>query len=152
MRELFNYLSALGSRKNLNFSNFEFLKGAVVGLDTTNRTLLIIQGIQEAKYEEVLISLDEVKSCSLKRVYGSIKAGDLKRRKLEQLLDKVSLHFEFRSDRDPVELPFFEYSGDDVSKRSELNQKAREWGEMLSEMLKASAQEMVSSEVVNGQW
>lgn len=142
MRELFNYLHVLGSKKNLNFSSCEFLKDALIGLDTTSRKLLIVRGVQEAKYEEVLVDLDEVESCSLKKVYGSIKAGDLKKRKLEQLLNKISLHFEFRSDRRPVEVPFFEYSENAASKRSELNQKARHWGLLLSEMLKSRDKEI----------
>jgi hypothetical protein len=142
MRELFNHLSALGIKKNLNFSSCEFLKDALIGLDTTNRKLLIIRGMREARYEEVVVNLDEVKSCSLKKVYGSIKAGDLKKRKLEQLLDKISLYFEFHGDKDPVEVPFFEYLENNASDRSELNKKAGHWGLMLSAMLKSRDKEI----------
>ncbi len=142
MRELFNYLRARGTKSNLNFSSCEFLKDTLLGLDTANRKLLIIRGIQASKYEEVVVNLDEVKSCSLKKVWGTIKAGDLKRRKLEQLLDNISLHFEFGGQKEPVEIPFFQYLQNDISKRSELDKKAKHWGLMLSEMLKAPDREI----------
>ena len=66
----------------------------------------------------------------------------MNRRKLEQLLDNISLQFEFGGQKEPVEIPFFQYLQNDISKRSELDKKARHWGLMLSEMLRTTDKEI----------
>ena len=136
MRELFKYLSTLGSKMNLNFSSCEFLKDVLIGFDTEKRKLLVVRGLYQDNRNEILIDLDEVKSCSLKKVYGPIKAGDLKRRRLDQLLEEISLHFEFRGDKAALEVPFYEYSENETSNRIELANKARNWVLKLSDMLR----------------
>ena len=94
--------------------------------------------LQPINTTKTLIDLQELKSCSLKKEYGAIKTGDLKERKLEQLLNKISLQFEFRDNKEPMEVQFYDHSESDNLKVSELELKARHWGIMLSKMLRNS--------------
>lgn len=136
MKKLFNRLSELGIQNNLRFSSQELLHDSVIALDGIRGKLLVINGIGKDKYEETLIDLEELKSCSFKREYGSIKAGDLKKRKLAQLLNKISLLFEFRTQKEPMEVPFYQHSETGNMKVSEMEIKARRWGIVLSKMLR----------------
>ena len=138
MKQIFNRLSELGIKNNLRFSSQELLENAVIALDGMQGKLLVINGIAKDKYDEALIDLDELKSCSLKKEYGSIRVGDLKKRKLEQLLNKISLHFEFRNNKEPVDVPFYEHSEADNLNVSEMELKAKHWGIILSKMLRKS--------------
>lgn len=138
MKQIFNRISELGIMNNLRFSSQELLQNAVIALDGMQGKLLVINGIAKDKYDEALIDLDDLKSCSLKKEYGSIRVGDLKKRKLEQLLNRISLHFEFNNNKEPVEVPFYEHSGSDNLHVSEMESKARHWGIILSKMLRNS--------------
>ena len=141
MKQLFNRISELGVKNNLRFSSHELLENAIIALDGIQGKLLVINGITTDQYDETLIDLQELKSCSLKKEYGAIKTGDLKERKLEQLLNKISLQFEFRDNKEPMEVQFYEHSESDNLKVAELELKAKHWGTMLSKMLrKAKAQ------------
>lgn len=141
MNQFFDRISELGVKNNLRFSSQELLGNAVIALDGMHGKLLVINGIAKDKYDEALIDLDDLKSCSLKKEYGSIRVGDLKKRKLEQLLNKISLLFEFRSDKEPVEIPFYEHARAHSLNVSEMELKARRWGSILSKMLRNSKAE-----------
>ena len=141
MKQIFNRLSELGIKNNLRFSSQELLENAVIALDGMQGKLLVINGIVKDNYDEALIDLDDLKSCSLKKEYGSIRVGDLKKRKLEQLLNKISLHFEFRNNKEPVDVPFYEHSEAQNLNVSEMELKAKHWGIILSKMLRKSKSE-----------
>jgi hypothetical protein len=141
MRELLNHLTQRGTEKNLEFSSCEILLDTLIGLDAVAGRMLIIRGTKTTRYDEVFINLDVLKSCSIKKVYGSIRAGELKKRKLEQLLNKISLCLEFRGDKESIEIVFYEYSKSDSSQRSALERKAAHWAATLSKRLKAAETE-----------
>lgn len=136
MKQLYNRLSELGIEKNLRFSSQELLQNGVIALDGVQRKLLVISGSAKENYDETLIDLNELKSCSLKKEYGGIKAGELKKTKLVQLLNKVSLHFEFRDNKEPIEVSFYDHSDNYSSQASEMELKAKHWGIILYKMLR----------------
>ena len=138
MKHLHNRLTELGIKNNLRFSSQEILANAVIALDGIQGKLLVINGIGKDQYHETLIDLDDLRSCTLKKEYGSIKVGDLKKRRLEQLLNRISLHFEFRNKKDSIDVPFYEQSETGKTNVSELELKANRWGIILSKMLRNS--------------
>ena len=133
MNRMFGGLSELGSKYSLSFSGHTLLKKNLVGIDGLHRKLLVVN--ESDKGREDLIDLHEVRSCSIKKLYGPIRVGDLKRRRLNEYLDKMLLCFEFYSQRPPVELCFYDRREDAPGSAGELEQKARKWEMMLSKMI-----------------
>lgn len=132
MNKLLKYFSQLGTENDLSFSSQEILKDCILGLDGVGRKILVVTREDEF-FASLIIDLNRVKNCSLKKIYGTIKAGDLKGHKLDQYLEKIVLHFEM--DKDPVEIVFYNHFDYHVYETLEMEQKARHWETILSKML-----------------
>lgn len=135
MKQLSYQLSQVGSKYNLSFASQEVLKDYVFGIDGRKRKILLIHRLQDDVYQDEVIDLDEIKTCSVKKIYGSIKQGALKNKKLEQHLTKIVLHFEFSNNKPPVELCFYEHIQNSIYQIYEMEQKARHWQAILSKII-----------------
>ncbi len=133
MNQLLNHFSELGSEYKLNFSSQAILKDCVIGLDGVHRKLLILSSDNPFNYE--LIDLNDVKYCSVKKIYGTINVGALKDKKLDQYLQKIILCFEFKTQRQPIEVAFYGHIDNHIYQAAELEQKAKDWESFLSKML-----------------
>ena len=142
MNLLLNHFSRLGSNNDLTFSSQELLEDCVLGLDGVHRKLLVLTGIDEGAFSNSVIDLDEVKNCSVKKIYRNIKVRDLENKKLEDFLQHMSLHFEFSNEKEPVEIPFYKYTNGGAYPLRELEQKAKHWETILSKMLRAPAKKI----------
>jgi hypothetical protein len=134
MSQILNHFSKVGSDYDLSFSSQEILKQCVFGLDGLHRKILIIKTENEQRVNKV-IDLDEVRSCSVKRTFGSINAGDLKKKKLEQHLQKIVLQFEFSNNKLPIEIPFYDHGEYNIYQLSHMEQKAKHWQAILSKLI-----------------
>ena len=134
MSHILNLLSRVGSEYNLSFSSQEILKRCAFGLDGLHRKILIMKNAED-EFNTKIIDLDEVRACSIKRTFGSIRAGDLKNKNLEQYLQKIVLQFEFRNNNLPVEIPFFDHGEHTMYQLSAIERKAKHWQAILSKMI-----------------
>lgn len=132
MNNILKHFSQLGTENNLSFSSQELLHHCVLGLDGVNRKILVVTK-EESSYGWFIIDLNEVKNCSVKKSYGTIKVGDLKDHKLEQHLEKIVLHFELYR-KPSVEIVFYKNFDNHIYETQELEQKARHWEAILSKM------------------
>src|SRR5215218_2062108 len=124
MNQIAYRFSNIGSENNLSFSSQEILKDCVFGLDGLHRKILIIRRSND-QYNTTVISLDELKGCSVKKIFGSIDVGDLKNKKLEQHLQEIVLQFEFDNTKLPIEVSFFDHTENSIYQLQEMEQKAR---------------------------
>ena len=138
MNQISLRFSRTGSENNLSFSSQEILKDCVFGLDGLNRKILLIRRSNE-QYTTTVINLDEIRACSVKKLFGPINVGDLKNKKLEQHLQKIVLHFEFKDSKLPIDVPFFDHIENSIYQLSEMDRKARYWQTMLSKMIGSTA-------------
>jgi len=138
MKRLLDYFSRLGSKYNLSFSSQEVLRNCIIGLDGVQRKLLVLNGINNGVLTEQVIDLNEVTNCSVKKQYGHIQVNGLRKRRLEQYLEKMTLHFKFLLDKPPADVQFFKQAEDNISELSELENKAEKWKVILSKMLPVS--------------
>jgi hypothetical protein len=127
--------SEQGTRNNLTFSSQEILHDAAIGLDGVHRKLLVLSGEDEKSFNNYLISLNDIRSCVVKKQYGAIETTGLKNEKMEHFLEKLSLCFELKNGADPVEVIFFHYLTGNVYQMEEMEEKARHWEVILSKML-----------------
>lgn len=134
MNKLLKHFSELGSTYNLLFSSQTIIKDAMLGLDGINRKILILTVTEHDTFDHLLLDVDEIKTCSVRKTYGSIKNTRLKNLNLDQYLEEIILHFDFHTSRSPVEVPFYRHLKDPVTQAAELEQKAKDWEMTLSKM------------------
>jgi hypothetical protein len=138
MNQLLQQFSQLGAVYGLLFSGQEILKDAILGFDGRGRKLLVLQKQNRHVIQTSLIDLNEVKECSVKKYYGGIKKGELKKRKLEHFLEKIVLHFSFFHDHPPVDVLFYRCTDNHLFEAATLEKKARNWAALLSKMQSAT--------------
>ena len=133
----FNWLQLkkLGARFKLSLSSYVALGNKIIGVDVLERKLLIAEKI-DGLFHPYLIELSKVSVITTKKIYNSIKAGELKKRRIEEFLQSIFLQLELRNGEDTITLPFYERSKDDIHKLHWLESKARNWQMMLSKMLR----------------
>lgn len=132
MNKLLKQFSRAGTENNLSFSGQEVLKHCVFGLDGVNRKILVVTN-DDGSSGSFIIDLNEVKNCSVKKYYGTIQAGELRGGRLEQYLERITLHFDLHL-KPPVEILFYRNFENHVYETGDLEQKARHWEAVLSKM------------------
>ena len=138
MSHLLTMVSQAGSEYNLSFSSHEVLNDCIICLDGVHRKLLVFEKTGINGHKHFVIDLDLVKRCSVQKIYGSIKAGELKNSRLEQHLLKVVLRFEFNDGQQPVDVSFYDHIENNIYQLLETEQKAKHWEIILSKMLKTA--------------
>ena len=98
------------------------------------RKLLIAEKIN-GLFRPYFIELNQVSVITVEKIYNSIKAGDLKKRKIGEFLQSIRLQLEFENGENTIVLPFYERAIDDIHNLQWLESKARNWQMMLSKML-----------------
>jgi hypothetical protein len=141
MNQFLTRFTELGSLNNLTFSSQEILQDVAIGLDGVHRKLLILRGSNKSTASAQLLHLSELKSCSVKKQYGPIHAVDLKKNKLEQYLQKLSLCFERKDNKEPVEIDFFHHNTSSAYSPEKLEKKAKNWEAIFSKILKYPTKE-----------
>ncbi|GAA4750355.1 hypothetical protein [Flavisolibacter ginsenosidimutans] len=134
MNDLLQRFSQLGSDHNLSFSSQEVLKDGVIGLDGMHRKLAVLQKRNEDGFHSNVIDLNDVKTCSVKRQYGTIGGSDLQTKKPEQFLEKIVLRFELANGGEPMEVMFYNHIDHVIYQIAELENKAKHWEAILSKM------------------
>ena len=132
--ELLNHFSKLGTENNLSFSSQEILENCIIGLDGMQRKLLILEKNDEDKYDSLVLDLNEVKKCSKKNIYTRVNIGTSKKERFENHLDRIVLDFDFIDNRQPVQILFFEPITNHIFAMLELEQKAKKWETILSQI------------------
>ncbi len=128
--------SELGTVKNLSFSSQEILGSGVIGLDGMSRKLLFLTSVDGSEFVQRLINLDEVRKCTVKKVFSNTRWGVFKNRQLPTFVESISLHFEFHNGKEPVDIPFYNHLENPVFHPDEIEQKAERWKQILGKMLR----------------
>jgi hypothetical protein len=132
MKKILKYFSQLGEENELDFSSQEILKNCVLGLDGIRRKILVVQR-EDGFFGSFIIDLQDVKYCTVKKIYGKIEVGDLKKGKLEQHLEKIVLHFDLNN-HSSAEIVFYKRFENHPLEAPELEQKVKNWDGILSKM------------------
>lgn len=110
-------LRELGARFNLTFCKYASLGNKLLGLDGRKRKLFVT-GKDQLTDESHIIDLENVKSVSVVKHYGSIRAGELNQRRFDDFLQLVHLRFEYLHKGAPISLSFYDGGvGTKVDKR-----------------------------------
>ncbi|HEU4632831.1 MAG TPA: hypothetical protein VFS22_02540 [Flavisolibacter sp.] len=131
----FLYLSEQGTKNDLRFSSQEVIGDKIIALDGRKRMLLLLEERDGRKLHHT-IDLEEVESCTLKKIYSRINAGELKRKKMEEFISTIALQFDFKNKKQlPVQLNFYDRDLNYIAELKPLEAKARGWQAVLSKLL-----------------
>lgn len=134
MNRILSRVNFLEAKYNLGFSSQEILKHCIIAMDGLRRKILVIESDESTVPSFVLIDLNEVKCCSVKKQYGTIQGGALKKKPLEQYLQSMVLHFDLENGKPPVDVLLYDYRRNDVSEIRALEEKAKRWETVISKM------------------
>jgi hypothetical protein len=132
MNNLLKHFSNLGRDNDLNFSSQEILRNSMFGIDGNRRKLLVVTR-EDNFFGSFIIDLDQVKNCSVQKTYRFIKSEHPKNQKTEPYLDKIALHFDLNS-QSSAEIVFYRHLDHPIYEAVELEQKAKHWEAVLSNM------------------
>lgn len=127
-------LNKSGAENDLFFSSLELLNDAGIGVDALKLKLLFLQQGGEYTYEWNVIDLNLITSCSVKKIYKPAYESKSGEKNFENYLDKIVLHFEFYDYRNPVEINFYRHITNNIFEMQELENKARKWESLISQM------------------
>jgi hypothetical protein len=130
--DLLKFFSQAGTENKLSFSGQEVLTNGVLGLDGIQRQVLFVAR-ENTGYSTTIIDMNEVKNCSVKKVYGAIETNGLKNNQPEHYLERIVLNFDIE-ERPSVEIAFFRHFENHIYETLELEQKAKHWESVLSKM------------------
>ena len=137
IHRLLKRFSELGTAYNLSYSSQEILTNGVIGLDGMNRKLVFLTEVDRVSFLESVIDLNEVKKCTVRKVFSNTRWGIFRNRQLPTYVESISLNFEFHNGKDPVEIPFYNHLDNPVFHPDDMEQKAERCKQMLTKMLKS---------------
>jgi hypothetical protein len=120
--KLLHRFSQIARENKMSFTSHEVLQDGIIGLDGLSKKLLILQS-SEDDLKWSIINLEEVKACNVKKLYQATNRGTLKKRVIEEHLEKVVLQFELKEEKEKIEIPFFIFSKNHLYQLAELEQK-----------------------------
>ena len=136
-------LNELVSKYNMSFSGHDVLGNKIMGMDGIKKKLLILEETNDHSHS-YLVDLDTVAAITVKKIYNSIKAGELKKRKIAEFLKTIQLQFEFSNGKEDLVLPFYESTTDNISELPGLERKIKNWQMILSKMMGAKDEKLVT--------
>src|SRR3954469_15419254 len=95
------------NKRKLLFWKKEELGSNIIALDITKRRLLYFNQVND-KPGCLIINLKDVQSCTIKKQYHGINAGDLVQKNLKDYLKSILMHFSFKNGHQAIALSFYE--------------------------------------------
>ena len=133
-QELISLFNQTGEKHGLSFSSQEILHHKVIGLDGINRKFVIVND----KEESSIISLDEIKSCVMKKNFETYQAVDKKDSGHEKFVTSIGLFFEYKNKKQPTQVLFYDNLLHPAIEEKIMETKAKDWETVLSKMIVSS--------------
>ena len=109
---------------NLSVAKQEIFENCVIGFDEMNSKLLFLQ-MNGNKHNGYLIDLNEIQSCTVKRVYGSMPIDNVRTRSAEAYVDTIASQLNHKNGTKPIFLPFYDRAINPVFKMRERAEQAK---------------------------
>ena len=133
IKRLWN-ITKLAKKRSLNISNQDEVGANVIGLDVAKRKLLYAKKTANTS-SCLIIDLNNLERCTIKKEYNSINAGELKTRKLHHFLKSIFLHFVFKNGSGTLSLPLFVSQKEQEVNIEQLEAQAKKWESIVSKLL-----------------
>ena len=120
----------------LAISQKEVLPQAIIGLDKSNRTLLVFIETHNGVYQSQLVDINNIQHCRIEKQFSDGDTSGFMKNTPEQHLKKITLFLERKSGEEPVEIDFYHHLRNDVYSIKEMKDKATCWENTLSGLIK----------------
>lgn len=124
-------LAKIVKEQRLSISKLDEMGSSVIAIDTANRKLLYLKNAPDTS-SCLIIDLNNLQECTIKKQYNSINAGDLNKRKISDFLRTIFLNLRFKNDHGSVSLPLYEAQKDKQDDVEQLEAKAKKWETIVS--------------------
>lgn len=131
MKKLWN-ITKIAKQRSLHFSSYEVVGSNVLALDVFKRKVLYASKAPGTT-SCLIIDLNGLETCSVKKEYTSITAGELKSKKLHHFLKSVFLNFVFKNRT--VSLPLYDAQKLSQGDVKQLETQAQKWQSVVSKLL-----------------
>lgn len=121
-------------KRNFLVSNKDEVGSSVIALDGS-RGILLYTRKTRGNSVDLIVDLNNVETCGIKKEYNSINAGELKKKKLHHFLKSIKLILVFKDKIRSVSLPFFDAQNDRGGNLEIVETKAEKWRNMVTNLL-----------------
>jgi hypothetical protein len=135
---LYKKLRKLAIQFNLAFSDCDLFGDIFFGLDLKRRKLLIADGIGNINWRYT-IALADLKTIVVKKIYKSIRAGELGIRTVADFIHLIQVRLEFRDRRESIVLPIYGNKGTKIRSIQKMERRLARWYKMISQMISGEA-------------
>lgn len=118
----------------LSFTKQDHLANKLIGIDSKKRKLMILKNVND-KPVCCVIDLKDLRSCCVKKTYGSINAGSLKIKKLEEFLGSISLQLGFKERNKTVIINFYDQRFNEPNECLAMETKAKQWAHIVADLI-----------------
>jgi hypothetical protein len=127
-------INKLAKRRRLNFLSQDEVGANIIALDLPKRKLLYVKKAPDTS-SCLIIDLNNLEKCTIKKEYNSINAGELKSKKLHHFLKSIFLNLVFKNGSRTVSLPLFDVRKDEQDNIEKLEAQAKKWKSIVSKLL-----------------
>ncbi len=127
-------IAKLARRTRLTISNQDEVGANVIALNIIKRKLLYAKRVPCAS-SCLIIDLNSLETCSIKKEYSSIRADELRTKKLHHFLKSVFLKLVFKKGAGAVSLALFDAQKESLDNVEQLEAQAKKWENLVSKLL-----------------
>jgi hypothetical protein len=124
----------LAFQLNLAFSDCDLLGDILFGLDLKRRKLVIADGMGNVNLRYA-IALADLKTIVVKKIYKSIRAGELGIKSVADFIHSIQVRLEFRDGRESIVLPIYGSKGTKIHNIRKMERHLARWYNKLSRMI-----------------
>ncbi len=127
-------LAKLAIKRNLKITNKDELGSNVIALDEA-RGKLLYAATEPGTASCLILDLNKMESCTIKKEYNSIAAGDLLKNKLHHFLHRIYLKLVFKNRSGSVSLPILDSKKQATENVEQLEKLASKWQKIVAKLL-----------------
>lgn len=129
-QKLIKLFNNAGEENGLSFSSQEVLRNKIIGLDGLNRKFVVVN-----ENEVRVISIDDVRKCSMQKNIETYTRADEKSSGYEMFVKNIFLEFEFKDKRPAEKIIFYDNLLQPQAEEKLMEAKVRDWEIILSKMI-----------------
>ena len=133
LKRLFN-VAKVAKEQRLRFSSLDEVGNGLIAIDTIKRKLVYLNNAPNDA-SCIIVDLNSLLNCTIKKQYNGINAGDLHKRKISDFLRSIFLHLSFKNNTAAITLPLYEAQNDKQDDVEQLEATAKKWETIVSKLL-----------------
>lgn len=130
-QKFINLFNKAGEDNGLSFSSQEVLSNKIIGLDGIHRKFVVVNENEVSR----VISLDDVKKCSMQKNLETYTRADEKYSGYEMFVKSIFLQFDFKDKKPAETIIFYDNLLQPHIEEKTMEAKAKDWEIILSKMI-----------------